>query len=231
MRPQATWKARRFWSAAAGCFCWRELARATIVLAPHANKLAWQKRQQAAALQNAPCAPASRCRFPHDRTVESFPPINEGLVAAFDGGSLDFERRRDQFIADRPRPIDDGNEVQPFVRIELRVHFFHLRAQRLFQGFSLIRTHAAPSCVRRQYDDGERAGKAGAHDAAGLNRRMRQQLALDRSRRHMLTFAGLELLLDAADDLHLTVGIEADQIAGAKKSIRRQRSCVSWGSL
>src|SRR5215471_16093845 len=64
--------------------------------------------------------------------------------------------------------------------------------------------------IRRQYDEGERAGKAGAHDAAGLNRRMPQQLTLDRSRRDILAFAGLELLFHAADDFHLTVWIEVN---------------------
>ena len=60
---------------------------------------------------------------------------------------------------------------------------------------------------------------AGAHQAAGLHGGMRHQLALDRSGRNVLAFAGLELLLDAADDFHLAVGFELDNVAGAKETI------------
>ena len=34
-----------------------------------------------------------------------------------------------------------------------------------------------------------------------------------------LPFAGLELLLDASDDLHLAVGFEKDDVAGTKEAI------------
>ena len=73
--------------------------------------------------------------------------------------------------------------------------------------------------VRRKNDDSKRAGQTCAHDAASLDGGMRHELALDRSRRHILALTGLKLLLYTPDDLHLAVRIELDKIAGAKEAI------------
>jgi hypothetical protein len=51
---------------------------------------------------------------------------------------------------------------------------------------------------------------------------MGEQVTLNGSGHHVLALAGFELLLDAADDLELPVGIDAGQIAGAEESVRRE---------
>src|ERR1035438_5818315 len=53
---------------------------------------------------------------------------------------------------------------------------------------------------------------------------MSEQVTLNGSGHHVLALAGFELLLDAADDLELPVGIDAGQIAGAEESVRRKAS-------
>ena len=50
---------------------------------------------------------------------------------------------------------------------------------------------------------------------------MRDQLALDGRGRNILPLAGLELLLDAADNLELAIGGDFANVSGVKKTIRQ----------
>ena len=58
---------------------------------------------------------------------------------------------------------------------------------------------------------------------------MRHELTLNGRGGDILPFAGLELLLHAADDLELAVGIDAGNVAGADEAILRKHGARALG--
>src|SRR5579864_2836194 len=70
-----------------------------------------------------------RQRFPYYGIVVGFPPIDDGLVAAFEHVSFDFEGGGEQAVADGPGAVGDGDKADALMGIELGVDVFHLRQQ------------------------------------------------------------------------------------------------------
>ena len=78
-----------------------------------------------------------RRRFPYHRAILLRPIVDAGLIAAFQNVALDFQRGRDEPVADRPRPLGHGDEAQLLVRIQLGVDQVHEVQQSLLNGRAL----------------------------------------------------------------------------------------------
>src|ERR1700743_1307917 len=105
------------------------------------------------------------------------------------------------------------------MRIEFGVYLLQKGTERMAKFTIQLPGFAPLTSFRRKYRDSKWVSPAIPHDASGLKRRMDAESLFNRHRGDVFALTCLELLLDASDDLQLTVRRQLAFVAGAEEAI------------